>query len=112
MEIKNIDKNKGEVHFDDNTFIDVKAFKEQFYKFLHKRVAGETLIPNDMERFMSRTSAKNLKMLMKGKKAEGYMEGSMDKMLSKRQTVALMTIVTIIMVAVIALVVLKNQGIL
>ena len=111
MEIKNIDKNKKEVHFDDNTFINVDDFKEHFYKFLDKRVAGETLIPNDMERFMSRTSAKNLKLLMKGKKAEGYMEGSMDKMLSKRQTIALMTIVTIAIVGVIILVVLKNQGI-
>jgi len=90
--------------------VEFEEFKFKWDSFWNKRIAGETITFGDMERFMSRTSAKNLKLLMKGKKMEGYLEGSMDKMLSKRQTIALGVIVTIAMVGVIALVILKNQG--
>jgi len=60
---------------------------------------------------MRRTSGKNLKALMDGKKMEGYMEGSMDKLLSKRQTIAIASVVTIIFVIVIVFVILNQQGI-
>ena len=108
--IKIDEKNKA-VHYDNGTMITHKDFLIKLKEFFSQRIAGETLVPSDMERFMSRTSSKNLKLLMKGKKMEGYLEGSLDKFLTKGQKIALATVVTIVMVAVIAIVILKNQGI-
>jgi len=48
---------------------------------------------------------------MKSKKMEGYMEGASDKMLTRRQTIALATVVTIVFVGLIIFVILRNQGI-
>jgi len=109
-EIKNIDEQTKTVTFDDNTTLTHKGFIESFQDFLKKRIAGETLMPTDMERFMSRTSSKNLKLLMEGKKMEGYLEGSMDKMLTKGQKIAIAGFITIFMVAIIGLVIAKNAG--
>jgi len=85
-------------------------FKKRWDTFWTNRIAGETLTFNDMERFMTRTSGKNLSNLMRGKKMEGYMEGAMDRMLTKGQKIALATVVTIIFVIIIVYIVLKNQG--
>ena len=76
------------------------------------RIAGESLYPADMERFMRRTSAKNLSLLMKGKKMEGYMEGVSDKMLTRGQKIAIGTVVTLVIVGIVVFVILKSQGIL
>lgn len=110
VEIQDIDKTNGIITFDDNTKISHNDFLYSFRAFLRCRIAGETLVPNDMERFMRRTSGKNLSLLMKGKKAEGYMEGSMDHMLTKGQKIALATIVTIVFVGIILYVILESQG--
>jgi len=93
------------------TLVSMDKFKDAWDRFWVGRIAGETIVFNDMERFMSRTSSKNLKLLMKGKKMEGYMEGSLDKMLTRGQKIAIGTVITIVMVAVIAIVILKNQGV-
>lgn len=90
--------------------VSIEDFIKTWDNFWIKRICGETIVFNDMERFMSRTSSKNLKLLMQGKKMEGYLEGSMDKLLSKGQKIALATIVMIVMVAVIVIVILKSQG--
>jgi len=107
VKIVNIDKDKN-VFFSDGTKIDYDGFIECFRGFLNKRVAGETLVPADMERFMHRTSAKNLKHLMDGKKQEGFMEAVQNKMLTPRQKMALGGLVTIIVVMSIAVVILKS----
>ena len=110
MSIKNIDKNNKTITFDDNTTLNHKKFLHAFREFLKHRVAGETIVPADMERFMRRTSGKNLSLLMKGKKMEGYMEGSMDRMLTKGQKIALATVVTIVFVGIIIYMILESQG--
>jgi len=91
--------------------VDMDGFKKAWDLFWSERIAGETITFGDMERFMSRTSTKNLKLLMKGKKMEGYLEGSLDKLLTKGQKIAIGTVVTLVMVAVLAMVILKNQGV-
>lgn len=93
------------------TTLTFKKFKETWDDFWKKRICAETIVFSDMERFMSRSSSNNLKLLMKGKKAEGYMEGSMDKYLTKGQKIAITSIAVIIMVLTIAVVVLRGQGI-
>jgi len=110
VDIKNVDEPTKTVTFDDGTTINHKGFIEHFQNFFKGRIAGETLMPNDMERFMRRTSGKNLHLLMQGKKMEGYLEGSMDKMLTKGQKLAIGAFITIFMVAIIGLVIAKNAG--
>jgi len=110
VKIKSVDEKAKIIYFDDNTSINHKDFLERFMSFFQGRVAGETLMPIDIEQFMRRTSSKTLSLLMKNKKMEGYLEGSMSQMLSKGQKIAIATIVTIIMIALIVFVVLKNQG--
>jgi len=92
--------------------LDFDMFMETYRSFWKQRIAGETLVPSSIEHFMRRTSGKNLSALMKGKKMEGYMEGSMDKYLTKGQKIAIGSIAAIIMVALIAVIALKNQGML
>lgn len=91
--------------------VTMEKFMEGWNNFWKHRIAGETLVFGDMERFMSRTSGKNLSMLMHGKKMEGYQEASMDKMLTTRQKIAIATVATIVMIALIAFIVLKNEGV-
>ena len=112
VDISGIDKKERRVYFDDNTSIDYKGFIDKFMIFLQGRIAGETLYPADMERFMRRTSSKNLTALMKGKKMEGYMEGVSDKMLTRGQKIAIGTVILMIFVGVFVFIILKNQGLL
>lgn len=110
VDIRSIDKDTKTVYFDDNSKLTFPGFIDRFRLFMGGRIAGESLYPADMERFMRRTSAKNLTLLMKGKKMEGYMEGVSDKLLTKGQKLAIGTVVVIIMVALVVFVILKNQG--
>jgi len=110
VNIKKIDKATKTVVFDNNVVVDHPTFMETFRDFLTRRIAGETLVPADMERFMRRTSGKNLSQLMKGKKMEGYFEGVSDRLLTRGQKIALATIVTICFVGIILFVVLRQQG--
>jgi hypothetical protein len=91
--------------------VNMDDFMKRWNDFWTCRIAGETLTFEDMERFMTRTSGKNLSNLMKGKKMEGYMEGAMDRMLTRGQKIALASVVTIIFVVIIVYIVLKNQGV-
>lgn len=90
--------------------VSIEDFMTRWNAFWNNRIAGETLVFTDMERFMTRTSGKNLSNLMRGKKMEGYMEGSMDRMLTKGQKIAIATVVTIIFVVIIVYIILENQG--
>jgi len=90
--------------------VSMEDFMSRWNSFWSGRIAGETLMFGDMERFMTRTSGKNLSNLMRGKKMEGYMEGAMDRMLTRGQKIAIGTVVTIIFVVIIVYIVLKNQG--
>jgi len=111
MNINSINRSGKTVYFDNGSSINHTEFMKKFTMFFQNRIAGETLIPTDMEHFMRRTSGKTLELLMKGKKYEGYMEGVSDKLLTKGQKIALATVVTLIMVGVIVFVVLRNEGV-
>ena len=111
VDIQGIDPSSKTVLFDDGSSIDFKGFINSFRVFMNGRIAGESLYPADMERFMRRTSGKNLTQLMKGKKMEGYMEGASDKMLTRGQKIAIATIITIVMVGIMGFVILKSQGV-
>jgi len=111
VDIKGIDKNSRTVFFDDGSSIDYRGFVDRFRIFMQGRIAGETLYPADMERFMRRTSSKNLTALMKGKKMEGYMEGSMDKFLTRGMKIAIGTIVTVVFLGIVVFYFLKGQGV-
>lgn len=112
VDIDNIDKQNKTVYYDDNTEVNFKKFIDRFRIFMKGRIAGESLYPADMERFMRRTSGKNLSQLMKGKKMEGYMEGSSDKLLTKGQKIAIGAVIGIVMAGVMIFIVLKSQGLL
>lgn len=112
VEIKNIDPRSKTVYFDDGSSVSHITFIERFIQFWSGRVAGETLDPSSIEHFMRRTSGKNLHALMKGKKMEGILEATQDKFLTTGQKIAIATVVTLIFVAVIVFIVLKNQGML
>ena len=102
-DITSVNKEQKSVTFEDGEIINVKDFHNKFVKHFSGRIAGETIMPAHMERFMRRSSSKNLKQLVDGKKAEGYMEGALDKTLTPRQKIALMTIfIIVIMVIIIA----------
>ena len=110
MEIEYIDKENKTVHYDDKSSVSHDEFLKKFTHFFKNKIAGETLVPVDMEWFMKRTSGKNLEQLMKGKKYEGFLEGSQGKMLTKGQKIAIGTIVTIVFVGLIVFVVMNQQG--
>lgn len=113
IKITDIDEKTGTVTFDDdnNTKLTVDKFNQDFQAFLQGRIAGETVTYADMERFMRyRTSGKSLELLMKNKKSEGYMEGAGDKKLTKGQTIAIGTVITLTIVGVIVFIILRGQG--
>lgn len=111
MNVDHVDTNSKTVYFDDGSSLDHHSFMKKFTEFFQGRIAGETLVPTDMEHFMRRTSGKTLELLMKGKKYEGYMEGVSDKILSKGQKIAVATIATLAMIGLIAFIVLRNEGV-
>lgn len=111
VEIKNIDETSGIVYFTDGKSINKDSYVKRFRNFLYKRIAGETLVPADMEQFMRRSSSKSLSLLLKTKKEEGYLEGASDKMLTTGQKIAIGTIITLAFVGVIIFIILKQQGI-
>lgn len=111
IKITDIDEKNGIVTFDDGTELSVDKFNEDFQAFLQGRIAGETVTYADMERFMRyRTSGKSLELLMKNKKSEGYMEGAGDKTLTPHQKIAIGTVITLTIVAVIVFIILRGQG--
>ena len=110
VEIESIDEDTKTVYYDDGTNITYEDFIDKYRTFFKNRIAGETLNAEDMERFMRRTSSKNLHLLMQGKKMEGYLEGSMDKMLTRGTKIAIGVLVTVFFVAIIGLVIAKSSG--
>jgi len=110
IQIDHIDKANKKVFYTNGTSITYEDFIKRFRSFLTGRVAGETIVTADMERFMRRTSGKSLSQLMKSKKLEGYMEGASDKMLTRGQKIALATVVTVVFVGIVVFVILRSQG--
>lgn len=111
IKITSIDENKGIVTFDDDSTLTMDKFNEDFTAFLQNRIAGETITYADMERFMvHRTSGKSLELLMKNKKKEGFLEGAGDRKLTTGQKIAIGSVVTIVMIAIVVFIILRGQG--
>jgi len=101
MEIKAIDVKAQTVKIENDTLTH-KVFMESFVKFWDKRIRGKTIVPLFYEYIFGKGGSNALEVLMKGMKHEGYLLGSMDKMLTREQKIALVTVVTIIFIAIFA----------
>lgn len=116
VDLKKIDLDKCEVTFAENEGI--KGFEtvnhDEFYNTFvqhwDRRIAGETLSPVHMERFMKRTSTKNSENLIRGKKVEGYMEGRFGKKMDPGWIKIILIIGVIAFIGILAAVVMQKLG--
>jgi len=83
---------------------------EVFMEKLQTQVAGETVCFREYERFNIGGLPKTMSTLLKVQKAEAYMEASQDKMLTARQKIAIVTIMTITVLALIIILIARNMG--
>jgi len=106
-DIKEIDVERNKVVFDDFDECNPEKFMLLFQRHLTGLIAGETLNPFDMERFMKRGSSKNLKQLCDGKKAEGFDEASLGKKMDAGMMRFLLIMLLVVGIATAAVIVLK-----
>ena len=111
VEIKQMDLENNKIIFEDYTEVNYDKFYDTFVSYWNNRIAGETVSPFDMERFMKRGSSKNLKQLLDGKKAEGFIEAAIGKKLDPGIMKMIVIAVIVGAAAMIALVVIKQMGI-
>ncbi|CAK0762812.1 hypothetical protein CCP3SC1AL1_3180004 [Gammaproteobacteria bacterium] len=110
VEIREIDLVKNEVTYMDYEKVDFPRFYDAFIAYWNNRIAGETISPFDMERFMKRGSAKNLAQLCKAKKVEGYLEATIGKKMDPAWIKYILIMVVIGAAALIGVYVLKQIG--
>lgn len=110
MEIKSIDVDKEIVVLNDFTEVTPALFEDKLIQHLQNFIAGETLTPFDMERFMKRGSSKNLKQLVDGKKAEGFQEASLGKTVDGNTMKFIMIMVVIVIITIVAFIGIKSLG--
>jgi hypothetical protein len=111
VDLKEIDLVNNTVTYADHTIVSHGEFMDAFTKHWNNRIAGETISPFDMERFMKRGSAKNLSQLCKAKKVEGYLEATIGKKMDPGWFKFIIIMVIIGAVALIAMYVLKTIGV-
>ena len=110
VEIKEMDLENNEITYEDFSKVTFSKFQDTFISFWNKRIAGETLGPFDIERFMKRSSSKNLKQLIDGKKAEGILEATLGKKMDPGMLKMIIIAVIVGAAALIAIVVIKQLG--
>jgi hypothetical protein len=110
VEIKEMDLENNEITYEDYSKISFSKFQDAFISYWNNRIAGETISPFYVERFMKRSSSKNVSQLLHGKKAEGFLEATTGKKMDP----GLLKIVIIGIIigagALIAVVVIKQLG--
>jgi len=110
VEIKEMDLENNEITYEDYSKISFSKFQDAFISYWNNRIAGETISPFYVERFMKRSSSKNVSQLIHGKKAEGFLEATTGKKMDP----GLLKIVIIGIIigagALIAVVVIKQLG--
>jgi hypothetical protein len=80
VEIKEMDLENNEITYAGTMEkVDYSKFQDAFINYWNNRIAGETISPFYMERFMKRSSSKNVSQLLHGKKAEGFLEATTGK---------------------------------
>lgn len=112
VELKAIDLDKNEVTYEDHSRVTFDEFYDAFLAHWNHKIAGETLSPFDMERFMKRGSSKNLKQLIEGKKAEGFMEASLGKKIDSGLLKLILIMAVIGIIVVVVLIIVQKMGIL
>jgi len=112
VELKEIDLDKNSVKFADHTEVSFGQFYDTFVGFWNNRIAGETISPFDMERFMKRGSSKNLKQFIDGKKSEGYMEAMLGKKVDAGFMRWVLIIVVCAIIGVVAWFIMTKMGLL
>ena len=110
VDIKSIDLDKNQVTFEDFSTVDHDKFYNAFVEHWNGLIAGETLSPVHMERFMKRTSTKNSENLIRGKKVEGYMEGRFGKKMDAGWIKIVLIIAVVAFIAILGLVVMQKLG--
>jgi len=110
VEIKEMDLENNEITYEDFSKVNFSKFQDKFISHWNKRIAGETISPFDIERFMKRSSSKNLKQLIDGKKAEGILEMTLGKKMDPGMLRMLIIMVIVGAAALIAVVVIKQMG--
>ena len=81
VEIREMILEENKIVYDDFSMVTYDEFFDKLRSYFNNKIAGETLSPFDMERFMKRTSSKNVSQLVHGKKAEGFLEATTGKKL-------------------------------
>ena len=112
VNLKKIDCVKNEVTYEDHTIVSFDEFYNKFLMFWNGRIAGETINPFDMERFMKRSSSKNLKQLIDASKTEGFMEASLGKKLDAGLVKFILIVLAVVFVGIVAAVILQKMGLL
>ncbi len=111
VEIKEMDLENNEITYEDYSKVNFSKFQDAFISYWNKRIAGETISPFDIERFMKRSSSKNLKQLIDGKKAEGILEATLGKKMDPGLLRMIVIMVIVGAVALIGIIAVKQLGI-
>jgi hypothetical protein len=111
VKIREMDLDKNEVTFEDYSKISFSEFQDRLLGFFDSLIAGETLSFSSIERFMKRSSSKNLKQLIEGKKAEGFLEATIGKKLNPMWTKMILLILVLGLVGIVAAVILQKMHI-
>ena len=109
VDVKSIDLDKNKVTYKDFDEVDHDKFYNAFIEHWNGLIAGETLSPVHMERFMKRTSTKNSENLIRGKKVEGYMEGRFGKKVDASWVKYVIIFGVIAVIALIAFVIMQKM---
>lgn len=99
VEIREMDLENNEITYENYSKVTFSQFQDAFTSHWNQRIAGETISPFYIERFMKRSSSKNLKQLIDGKKAEGILEATLGKKMDPG-TIRFIMIMVIVMAAV------------
>ena len=110
VEIKEMDLENNEVTFGDFSKVNFSKFQDAFISHWNNRIAGETISPFYIERFMKRSSSKNVSQLLHGKKAEGFLEATTGKKMDPGMLKMIIIMVIVGAAALIAIVVIKQMG--
>ena len=105
-----MDLENNKITYDDYTEVDYNMFYDAFVAHWRGRVAGETISPFEIERFMKRSSSKNLKQLIDGKKAEGILEATLGKKLDPGMIKLIIGMLIIGVIIFIVFMVMQNMG--
>jgi len=110
VDLKAIDLEKCEVTFLNHDTVNHSEFYNRFVQHWNGRIAGETLSPVHMERFMKRTSTKNSENLIRGKKVEGYMEGRFGKKMDAAWLKYVIIIAIVAFIGLLAVFIMQKMG--